>query len=61
MHSLFFSQDKQRPPIYNPEDYATSLKKWGKKTGGASLYDLEAGQDANKSRTLPNQGSKDFR
>ncbi|KAF9817543.1 hypothetical protein SFRURICE_014682, partial [Spodoptera frugiperda] len=53
--------DKQRPPIYNPEDYATSLKKWGKKTGGASLYDLEAGQDANKSRTLPNQGSKDFR
>ncbi|XP_050560821.1 uncharacterized protein LOC118264513 isoform X1 [Spodoptera frugiperda] len=55
------SKDKQRPPIYNPEDYATSLKKWGKKTGGASLYDLEAGQDANKSRTLPNQGSKDFR
>ncbi|KAF9413505.1 hypothetical protein HW555_008300 [Spodoptera exigua] len=51
-------EDKQRPPIYNPEDYATSLKKWGKKTGGASLYDLEAGQDANKSRTLPNQGSK---
>ncbi|XP_075973179.1 multiple wing hairs isoform X2 [Anticarsia gemmatalis] len=55
------SKDKQRPPIYNPEDYVTSLKKWGKKTGGASLYDLEAGQDVNKARTLPNQGSKDFR
>lgn len=55
------SKDKQRPPIYNPEDYVTSLKKWGKKTSGISLYDQEAGQDANKSRTLPNQGSKDFR
>ncbi|KAM3955557.1 LOW QUALITY PROTEIN: multiple wing hairs [Aphomia sociella] len=55
------SKDKQRPPIYNPEDYATSLKKWGKKTGGGSLYDMESGQDASKSRTLPSQNSKDFR
>nr|XP_026487001.1 uncharacterized protein LOC113394046 isoform X1 [Vanessa tameamea] len=55
------SKDKQRPPIYNPEDYATSLKKWGKKTGTGSLYDLDPGQDPNKSRTLPIQGSKDFR
>ncbi|CAH2106760.1 unnamed protein product [Euphydryas editha] len=53
--------DKQRPPIYNPEDYATSLKKWGKKTGTGSLYDLDPGQDPNKARTLPTQGSNDFR
>ena len=25
-------QEPLRPPVYNPEDYATSLKKWGKKT-----------------------------
>ncbi|XP_013169522.1 PREDICTED: uncharacterized protein LOC106119166 isoform X2 [Papilio xuthus] len=55
------SKEKQRPPIYNPEDYATSLKKWGKKTGTGSLYDLDPGQDPNKSRTLPTQTSKDFR
>ncbi|XP_050670873.1 uncharacterized protein LOC126969470 isoform X2 [Leptidea sinapis] len=53
------AKEKQRPPIYNPEDYATSLKKWGKKLSGGSLYDLE--QDPNKARTLPSQGSKDFR
>ncbi|XP_049868993.1 uncharacterized protein LOC126368856 [Pectinophora gossypiella] len=55
------SKDKQRPPIYNPEDYATSLKKWGKKTGASSLYELDPGQDPTKARTLPTQGSKDFR
>ncbi|XP_013143633.1 PREDICTED: uncharacterized protein LOC106107350 isoform X2 [Papilio polytes] len=55
------SKEKQRPPIYNPEDYATSLKKWGKKIGTGSLYDLDPGQDPNKSRTLPTQNSKDFR
>lgn len=25
------AKEKQRPPIYNPEDYALALKKWGKK------------------------------
>lgn len=55
------SKDKQRPPIYNPEDYATSLKKWGKKTSGGSLYELDTGHDPNKARTLPSHGSKDFR
>ncbi|XP_068631860.1 uncharacterized protein mwh [Battus philenor] len=55
------AKEKQRPPIYNPEDYATSLKKWGKKTGSGSLYDLDPGQDPNKSRTLPIQNNKDFR
>ncbi|XP_047517653.1 uncharacterized protein LOC125057798 isoform X1 [Pieris napi] len=55
------SKEKQRPPIYNPEDYATSLKKWGKKTSGGNLYDVDPGQDPNKARTLPSQGSKDFR
>ncbi|CAG9093150.1 unnamed protein product [Plutella xylostella] len=51
-------KDKQRPPIYNPEDYATSLRKWGKKSGAAGLYDAEP-QD--KARTLPTPGSKDYR
>ncbi|XP_045497683.1 uncharacterized protein LOC123695799 isoform X1 [Colias croceus] len=55
------SKDKQRPPIYNPEDYATSLKKWGKKLSGGNLYEVDPGQDPNKARTLPTQGSKDFR
>ncbi|CAH2235133.1 jg16124 [Pararge aegeria aegeria] len=55
------SKEKQRPPIYNPEDYATSLKKWGKKIGTGSLYDMDPGQDPTKARTLPTQGSKDFR
>ncbi|XP_034830388.1 uncharacterized protein mwh isoform X2 [Maniola hyperantus] len=55
------SKEKQRPPIYNPEDYATSLKKWGKKIGTGSLYDVDPGQDPNKARTLPTQGNKDFR
>ncbi|CAH2038035.1 unnamed protein product, partial [Iphiclides podalirius] len=55
------SKEKQRPPIYNPEDYATTLKKWGKKTGAGSLYELDPGQDPNKARTLPSQSNKDFR
>ncbi|XP_053607250.1 uncharacterized protein mwh isoform X2 [Plodia interpunctella] len=54
------SKEKQRPPIYNAEDYATSLKKWGKKISGTNIYDLES-QEANKTRTLPVNGSKDFR
>ncbi|KAJ8984682.1 hypothetical protein NQ317_015774 [Molorchus minor] len=33
-------KEKQRPPIYNPEDYSILLKKWGKKSanGMISLY-----------------------
>ncbi|XP_028028039.1 uncharacterized protein LOC114241409 [Bombyx mandarina] len=54
-------KDKQRPPVYNPEDYATSLKKWGKKAGAASLYEVDTTQEMNKSRTLPNPNRKDFR
>ncbi|GBP78894.1 hypothetical protein EVAR_49793_1 [Eumeta japonica] len=63
MRSTFtLPQDKQRPPIYNPEDYVTSLRKWGKKcTNTAALYpDLEPAGAEQKSRTLPNQ-TKDFR
>lgn len=35
-----FFQEKQRPPIYNPEDYALSLKKWGRRptAGSPGLY-----------------------
>ncbi|KAJ8915102.1 hypothetical protein NQ315_000354 [Exocentrus adspersus] len=34
------NREKQRPPIYNPEDYAILLKKWGKKSanGMISMY-----------------------
>lgn len=31
-NSCTHKQEKQRPPIYNPEDYAISLKKWGRKS-----------------------------
>ncbi|XP_061377134.1 uncharacterized protein LOC116773741 isoform X1 [Danaus plexippus] len=55
------SKDKQRPPIYNPEDYAASLKKWGRKSGSGSLYDVDQGLDSSKAQTLPTQNSKDFR
>ena len=36
---IFFSllfQDQLRPPIYNPEDYASALKKWGKRQQAAA-------------------------
>ncbi|PSN39858.1 hypothetical protein C0J52_25256, partial [Blattella germanica] len=52
--------EQQRPPIYNPEDYALSLRKWGKRSGSTSqLYgpgssiEMEAPDMAHKSKTLP--------
>ncbi|CAH1161266.1 unnamed protein product [Phyllotreta striolata] len=35
-------REKQRPPIYNPEDYAYLLKKWGKKSGHGGALTLYA-------------------
>ncbi|XP_044759429.1 uncharacterized protein LOC123317113 isoform X2 [Coccinella septempunctata] len=49
------SKEKQRPPIYNPEDYALSLKKWGKKSMngcGVSLYSNPAAVDPDGTRTV---------
>ncbi|KAL3273797.1 hypothetical protein HHI36_015225 [Cryptolaemus montrouzieri] len=49
------SKEKQRPPIYNPEDYALSLKKWGKKSPngcGVSLYSNPAAVDSAGTRTV---------
>ncbi|XP_045477628.1 uncharacterized protein LOC123682869 isoform X1 [Harmonia axyridis] len=48
-------KEKQRPPIYNPEDYALSLKKWGKKSMngcGVSLYSNPASADPDGTRTV---------
>ncbi|XP_066261828.1 uncharacterized protein mwh isoform X1 [Euwallacea similis] len=36
------NKEKQRPPIYNPEDYALMLKKWGKKSANGGLMALYA-------------------
>ena len=47
-------QEKQRPPIYNPEDYVISLKKWGRKpTSGSSvsLYPTPMSSDSECSRS----------
>ncbi|CAH0564231.1 unnamed protein product [Brassicogethes aeneus] len=34
------NKEKQRPPIYNPEDYAISLKKWGRKNANGAMVTL---------------------
>ncbi|XP_050297722.1 uncharacterized protein LOC126737068 [Anthonomus grandis grandis] len=34
------TKEKQRPPIYNPEDYALMLKKWDKKSSNGGLMSL---------------------
>jgi hypothetical protein len=53
-------QEQQRPPVYNPEDYAMSLRKWGRRTGGgAQLYgpgshvEAEFPDLAHKNKNLP--------
>ncbi|RZC41258.1 hypothetical protein BDFB_004645, partial [Asbolus verrucosus] len=55
--------EKQRPPIYNPEDYALSLKKWGRKpsSGGAvSLYPTPTTSDSDCNRSQSNS-FRDYR
>lgn len=51
-------QDNQRPPVYNPEDYVQSLKKYSRRpNGGASrsIYDNTEDKinDTIRSNTLP--------
>ena len=51
-------QENQRPPVYNPEDYALSLKKFGRRQSGPtarSIYDASdaLADDHYKSATLP--------
>ncbi|KAJ8934906.1 hypothetical protein NQ318_007112 [Aromia moschata] len=50
------SIEKQRPPIYNPEDYAILLKKWGKKSanGMISLYTNSSTSEIEGSRSQSN-------
>ncbi|XP_018577505.1 uncharacterized protein LOC108915845, partial [Anoplophora glabripennis] len=55
------NKEKQRPPIYNPEDYAILLKKWGKKSanGLISLYSNSSTSEMECNRS---QGSfRDYR
>ncbi|KRT86098.1 hypothetical protein AMK59_1386, partial [Oryctes borbonicus] len=58
-----YLQEKQRPPIYNPEDYALSLKKWGKKPplNGPGLYTTNVNTiETDKVKTKSNT-FKDYR
>ncbi|XP_037941862.1 uncharacterized protein LOC119674778 [Teleopsis dalmanni] len=64
------SKENQRPPVYNPEDYVQSLKKFGKRQSGKnprSIYDTHDTKNANsanntddayRSSTLPNKHSE---
>ncbi|KAJ3644489.1 hypothetical protein Zmor_022214 [Zophobas morio] len=48
------NKEKQRPPIYNPEDYVISLKKWGRKPASGSsvsLYPTPMSSDSECSRS----------
>uniref|UniRef100_W8BDK8 Formin-like protein 1 n=1 Tax=Ceratitis capitata TaxID=7213 RepID=W8BDK8_CERCA len=50
-----FNKENQRPPVYNPEDYVQSLKKFGKRQSGQtvrSIYD-------NTNETKTNGNNKD--
>ncbi|XP_021707292.1 uncharacterized protein LOC5570371 isoform X1 [Aedes aegypti] len=64
-------QENQRPPVFNPEDYVISLKKYGRRgTNGnfKSIYDTSPGEEAkhdkqqqlpdNRSHTLPHKNSE---
>ncbi|XP_055530854.1 uncharacterized protein LOC129721836 isoform X2 [Wyeomyia smithii] len=65
-------KENQRPPVFNPEDYVISLKKYGRRgTNGnfKSIYDTSPGEepkpdkqqqliDANRSHTLPHKNSE---
>lgn len=55
-----YSKENQRPPVYNPEDYVLSLRKFTKGSGTAkvqSIYDVNinpgAKEDPYKAATLP--------
>ncbi|KAJ9573428.1 hypothetical protein L9F63_009156, partial [Diploptera punctata] len=49
--------EQQRPPVYNPEDYALSLRKWGGRRAGqyspGSVLEADSSDLTQKSKTLP--------
>ncbi|KRK00720.1 uncharacterized protein LOC6532326 isoform X1 [Drosophila yakuba] len=60
-----YSKENQRPPVYNPEDYVHSLRKFIKASGLAkklSIYDVCTGptpkEEASRSATLPAKHSE---
>ncbi|XP_030745278.1 uncharacterized protein LOC115874313 [Sitophilus oryzae] len=57
------SKDKQRPPIYNPEDYAIMLKKWGKKSSNGGLMSLYSNSSTSDVESTRSQGNafRDYR
>nr|XP_023019512.1 uncharacterized protein LOC111508296 [Leptinotarsa decemlineata] len=56
-------REKQRPPLYNPEDYAIWLKKWGKKTvnGSVSLYSSSSMSDLSDGNRSQRNSFRDYR
>ncbi|KAK6643065.1 hypothetical protein RUM43_004568 [Polyplax serrata] len=46
-----------RPPVYNPEDYAISLKKWGRKTNSGMQLPLYLSQSTGSIEKLSSDGS----
>ncbi|CAD7088350.1 unnamed protein product [Hermetia illucens] len=60
----FTAKENQRPPVYNPEDYIQSLKKFGKRQSGnaKSIYDNSENDnkatDGSRSATLPTKCSQ---
>ncbi|XP_016993195.3 uncharacterized protein mwh isoform X1 [Drosophila takahashii] len=60
-----FSKENQRPPVYNPEDYVHSLRKFIKASSSAkklTIYDVSTGlsakEEASRSATLPAKHSE---
>lgn len=56
-NQFYYSQENQRPPVYNPEDYVQSLKKYGRRPSGTvakSIYDTaDDVPEEQRSATLP--------
>ncbi|XP_037722975.1 uncharacterized protein LOC119555577 isoform X2 [Drosophila subpulchrella] len=60
-----YSKENQRPPVYNPEDYVHSLRKFIKASSSAkkvTIYDVSTGpsakEEASRSATLPAKHSE---
>ncbi|XP_077297031.1 multiple wing hairs isoform X2 [Arctopsyche grandis] len=58
------AREKQRPPTYNPEDYALALRKWGKRSPGTSnpALTMTPGQlDSSSAPPSLSHSDKDYR
>ncbi|KAL1494995.1 hypothetical protein ABEB36_010490 [Hypothenemus hampei] len=58
------NKEKQRPPIYNPEDYALMLKKWGRKSSNGGLMSLYSNSSTSgnlESTRSPSNSFRDYR